>query len=292
MRKKKINEKITLYNGVKVPVLGLVTWMIDDDKVKEVVLNAFKLGYRHIDTAEAYGNERGVGEAIRESGLKREEIFLTTKLIAEAKTYEEAKEQIELSFKKLGVDYIDLMIIHSPQPWADFRNGNHYYEGNLAAWKALCEFYEAGKIRAIGVSNFEKEDIENILKHSKVKPMVNQILTHISNAQISVIKYCQENGIAVEAYSPLAHGEIFKNKTIKEIADRLNVSIAQLSIRYTLELGLISLPKATSVEHLKDNLDVNFKISSGDMKKLIELDKIENYGDYSFFPVFSGKLKE
>lgn len=178
-----INEKITLYNGVKVPVLGLGTWMIDDDKVKEVVLNAFKLGYRHIDTAEAYGNERGVGEAIRESGLKREEIFLTTKLIAEAKTYEEAKEQIELSFKKLGVDYIDLMIIHSPQPWADFRNVNHYYEGNLAAWKALCEFYEAGKIRAIGVSNFEKEDIENILKHSKVKPMVNQILTHISNAK-------------------------------------------------------------------------------------------------------------
>lgn len=287
-----INEKITLYNGVKVPVLGLGTWMIDDDKVKEVVLNAFKLGYRHIDTAEAYGNERGVGEAIRESGLKREEIFLTTKLIAEAKTYEEAKEQIELSFKKLGVDYIDLMIIHSPQPWADFRNVNHYYEGNLAAWKALCEFYEAGKIRAIGVLNFEKEDIENILKHSKVKPMVNQILTHISNAQISVIKYCQENGIAVEAYSSLAHGEIFKNKTVKEIADRLNVSIAQLSIRYTLELGLISLPKATSVEHLKDNLDVNFKISSGDMKKLIELDKIENYGDYSFFPVFSGKLKE
>lgn len=287
-----INEKITLYNEVKVPVLGLGTWMIDDDKVKEVVLNAFKLGYRHIDTAEAYGNERGVGEAIRESGLKREEIFLTTKLIAEAKTYEEAKEQIELSFKKLGVDYIDLMIIHSPQPWADFRNVNHYYEGNLAAWKALCEFYEAGKIRAIGVSNFEKEDIENILKHSKVKPMVNQILTHISNAQISVIKYCQENGIAVEAYSPLAHGEILKNKTVKEIADRLNVSIAQLSIRYTLELGLISLPKATSVEHLKDNLDVNFKISSGDMKKLIELDKIENYGDYSFFPVFSGKLKE
>lgn len=287
-----INEKITLYNGVKVPVLGLGTWMIDDDKVKEVVLNAFKLGYRHIDTAEAYGNERGVGEAIRESGLKREEIFSTTKLIAEAKTYEEAKEQIELSFKKLGVDYIDLMIIHSPQPWADFRNVNHYYEGNLAAWKALCEFYEAGKIRAIGVLNFEKEDIENILKHSKVKPMVNQILTHISNAQISVIKYCQENGIAVEAYSSLAHGEIFKNKTVKEIADRLNVSIAQLSIRYTLELGLISLPKATSVEHLKDNLDVNFKISSGDMKKLIELDKIENYGDYSFFPVFSGKLKE
>lgn len=151
-----INEKITLYNGVKVPVLGLGTWMIEDDKVKE---------------------------AIRESGLKREEIFLTTKLIAEAKTYEEAKEQIELSFKKLGVDYIDLMIIHSPQPWADFRNGNHYYEGNLAAWKALCEFYEAGKIRAIGASNFEKEDIENILKHSKVKPMVNQILTHISNTK-------------------------------------------------------------------------------------------------------------
>ena len=172
-----------LNNGLEIPVTGFGVYQISKEDCKESVLSALKAGYRHIDTAQAYFNEEQVGEAIKASGLKREEIFLTTKLIAEAKTYEEAKEQIELSFKKLGVDYIDLMIIHSPQPWADFRNGNHYYEGNLAAWKALCEFYEAGKIRAIGVSNFEKEDIENILKHSKVKPMVNQILTHISNAK-------------------------------------------------------------------------------------------------------------
>lgn len=287
-----LDKKLKLANGVEIPVLGLGTWCIDDDKVAEVVRQAIKLGYRHIDTAEAYGNERGVGEGIKTCGVPREEIFLQTKLHAEAKTYEDAKREIELSFEKLGVDYIDLMVIHSPQPWDSFRDGNHYFEGNLQAWKALTEYYKAGKIKAIGVSNFEEIDIDNLIENSDMKPMVNQILTHISNTQFSLINYCQENGIVVEAYSPIAHGELLKNKIVQEMAQKYKVSVAQLCIRYTLQLGLVSLPKASSPQHMKENADVDFEISSEDMKKLMEIDKIHDYGQFSFFPVFSGKIKE
>lgn len=287
-----LDKKLKLANGVEIPVLGLGTWCIDDNKVAEVVRQAIKLGYRHIDTAEAYGNERGVGEGIRTCGIPREDIFLQTKLHAEAKTYEDAKREIELSFEKLGVDYIDLLIIHSPQPWDSFRDGNHYFEGNLQAWKALTEYYKAGKIKAIGVSNFEEIDIDNLIENSDMKPMVNQILTHISNTQFSLINYCQENGIVVEAYSPIAHGELLKNKTIQEIAQKYKVSVAQLCVRYTLQLGLVSLPKASSPQHMKENADVDFEISAEDMKKLMEIDKIHDYGQFSFFPVFSGKIKE
>ena len=286
----KNKKTLRLYNGVEIPTIGLGTWMIDNNNAEEAVKKALKLGYRHIDTAEAYGNEEGVGRGLKNCGVKREEIFLQTKLHAEAKTYEEAKREIELSFKKLGVDYIDLMIIHSPQPWAHFRDGNHYFEGNLEAWRALCEFYKAGKIRAIGVSNFEKEDIENLIKNSDVKPMVNQILTHISNTPLDLIKYCQENDIVVEAYSPVAHGELLKNKVVGEIAKKYNVSIAQLCIKYTLDLGLVTLPKTENPKHMEENLEVDFDLTKEDMEKLINIDHIHNYGEYSFFPVFSGKL--
>lgn len=285
------DQKLKLYNGIEIPQLGLGTWLIDDDKVEEVVKTAIKLGYRHIDTAEAYGNERGVGRALKTCGIPREEIFLQTKLIAEAKTYAEAKKEIELSFEKLGVDYIDLMIIHSPQPWATFRNGEHHFEGNLEAWKALIEFYKQGKIKSIGVSNFEIVDIENLIKNSDVKPMVNQILTHISNTDFELIKYCQDNDIVIEAYSPIAHGELLDSQEVKLMADKYQVSIAQLCIQYTLQLGLVSLPKASSYNHLKSNIDLDFEISREDMMKLCQIDKIHSYGNYEVFPCFSKQKK-
>ena len=281
----------TLANGVKVPVLGLGTWMIDDDKAAQAVRDAVKIGYRHIDTAEAYGNERGVGEGIATCGVDRKELFLQTKLHAEAKTYEQAKADIEQSFEKLGVDYIDLMIIHSPQPWGSFRDGNHYFEGNLQAWKALEEFYNAGKIRAIGVSNFEKEDIQNLIDNAAVKPMVNQILTHIANTQFDLIEYCQSNGIVVEAYSPIAHGELLKNEKVQEMAAKYGVSIARLCVRYVLQLGLVALPKTSNPAHMAENADVDFEISDEDMAVLKNIEHIDNYGQYSYFPVFSGKIK-
>lgn len=286
-----LNKKLKLSNGVEIPQLGLGTWLIDDDKVESVVRDAIKLGYRHIDTAEAYGNERGVGEGIRTSGVKREEIFLQTKLHAEAKTYEEAKFEIEESFRKLKVDYIDLMIIHSPQPWANFRDGNHYEKGNLEAWKALCEYYKAGKIKAIGVSNFEREDLENIINNSDVLPMVNQILCHIANTDFELIKYCMDNNIVVEAYSPLGHGELLNNKSIELMAEKYHVSTAQLCIKYTLQLGLVSLPKTSNPAHLKSNTELDFVISDEDMIKLCEIDKIHSYGKYDLFPCYGKQAK-
>lgn len=285
------DKKLKLYNGVEIPQLGLGTWFIDDEKVVDVVKNALSIGYRHIDTAEAYGNERGVGEGIRTSGIDRKEIFLQTKLVAEAKTYEEAKMQIEGSFEKLGVDYIDLMIIHAPQPWANFRDGNHYEQGNLEAWKALIEYYESGKIKAIGVSNFERKDLENLIENSSVKPMVNQILTHISNTNFELIDFCKKNGIVVEAYSPIAHGELLNNEIVKATAEKYRKSIAQICIRYTLQLGLVSLPKTANIERLRSNSEVDFVISDEDMKTLVEIDKIHSYGNADIFPCYSKQLK-
>lgn len=284
------DKKLVLSNGVEIPQLGLGTWLIDDSKVIDVVLNAFDIGYRHIDTAEAYGNERGVGEALKKSKLKREDVFIQTKLKSEIKTYEEAKANIEESLDKLGVDYIDLMVIHSPQPWSNFRDGNHYKEGNLEAWKALVEYYKKGKIRAIGVSNFEIEDLENIISNSDVKPMVNQILVHIVNTNFELIKYCKEHDIVVEAYSPIAHGALLNNEIVKNMANKYHVSIAQLCIRYTLLLGLVSLPKASSKEHLLSNFDVDFIISDEDMKTLCEIDKIDSYGEANMFPCYNKQM--
>ena len=220
-----LEEKYTLYDGVEIPKLGLGTWFIKDKDVVQAVREAARIGYRHIDTAQAYGNEIGVGEGIRLCGVERKNMFITTKLAAEIKSYKEAVASIDGSLKKLGLDYIDLMIIHSPKPWAKFKEKEPFFEGNREAWKALEETYKAGKLRSIGVSNFGQTDIDNILSSCSVKPMVNQILVHISNTPAALIKYCQSNGILVEAYSPFGHGELFKNEEVKRLAAKYNVSV-------------------------------------------------------------------
>lgn len=278
-----LNKTIKLNNGVEIPVLGLGTWLLDESIAAETVIQALKAGYRHIDTAEAYQNEKAIGEGIRKSGIPRDQIFLTTKVVAEIKDYEEAKKAIQKSLDDLDIGYIDLMLIHSPQPWANFRNGNHYEEGNLAVWKALEEFYKAGKIKAIGVSNFEKVDIENILKHGTVRPAVNQILVHISNTPFKLIEYCQSEGIAIEAFSPIGHGEILKNPTLIEMAKNYNVSVPQLCIRYDVQLGLIVLPKSTNPEHIKSNGEVDFVISDKDMETLKNIERIKDYGESTMY---------
>ena len=286
------NEIMTLSNGIKVPQLALGTWLIDDDKVADAVKAAIGMGYRHIDTAQAYANERGVGEGVRISGVKREELFVTTKVAAEHKDYKSAAEGIDNSLKEMGLDYIDMMIIHSPQPWVEVNQSeDRYYEGNLEAWRALTDAYKAGKLRAIGVSNFLKEDIDNIWNNAEVKPMVNQVLCHISNSPLDLIKYCQDKGIVMEAYSPVAHGEAMKISAIADMAKKYGVSVPQLCIRYDIQLGMIVLPKTANPEHMKSNADVDFVISDEDMEILKNVEKIDNYGDSSFFPVFGGKLK-
>lgn len=287
-----VNETYTLANGVEIPKLGLGTWMIDNEAVVQVVKDALDSGYRHIDTAEAYLNEEGVGHGLKESGVNREAIFVTTKLEGDIKNYEEAVKAIEKSLELLNVDYIDLMIIHSPQPWANFRDGNHYFEGNLEAWRALEEAYEAGKLRAIGVSNFEQADLENLINNGKVKPMVNQVLAHITNVPTDVIKYCQSQDIIVEAYSPIAHGAILDHPIVKEMAEKYKASPAQLSIRYVLQLGTVALPKTTSKDHMKSNADIDFTISEEDINTLNELPLIETYGDDQVMPVFSSQYNK
>ncbi|GCF93184.1 2,5-diketo-D-gluconic acid reductase [Enterococcus florum] len=281
-----LNETFTLSNGVAIPKIGFGTWMIDDSKVAKDVRDAISVGYRHIDTAQAYENEVGVGEGIRTSSIAREDLFVTTKLAAEIKDYENAVKAIDDSLNKLNLEFIDLMIIHSPKPWADFqKDDNHFFEGNLEAWRALEEAYAAGKLRAIGVSNFEQVDLENLLTHAKVKPMVNQILAHVGHTPFKLIDFSQKKDILVEAYSPIAHGEMLRNEAITQLAEKYNVSIPQLAIRYCLQLNLLPLPKTENIEHMKNNADMSFTISAEDMELLKAVGKVD-YGSNSDIPVF------
>ena len=283
-------KEFVLHNGVKAPALAYGTWLIKNENAANCVKMALNAGYRHIDTAQAYGNEEGVGEGIRLSGLKREEIFITSKVKAEIKSYKKAKQSIEDSLKRLGVDYIDLMLIHCPQPWALFRSPFRYFKQNREVWRAMEEAYKEGKLRAIGVSNFLVDDLENIINNCEIKPMANQILLHIGETPVDVIKFCQENDIVVEAYSPIAHGRALNNKAIKAMADKYQVSVPQLCIKYTLQLDTISIPKASSKEHIEDNMKLDFEIGEEDMIELMKLNRID-YGKDALWPVFAHKSK-
>lgn len=285
------NKSMKLNNGVVIPQLALGTWLIDDEKVTDAVKSALQMGYRHIDTAKAYGNERGVGEGVRQSGIPRDEIFITSKVAAEHKSYESAAKSIDDTLALMKMDYLDMMIIHSPQPWKEVNQSeNRYKKENQEVWRALEDALEAGKLRAIGVSNFLEEDVQNILKLARIKPQVNQILAHISNTPLDLIQYCQNEGIAVEAYSPVAHGEALKNPKIVAMAKKYGVSVAQLCIRYCIQLDMIVLPKTANPDHMRENADLDFEISQEDMKELLAIDKIQDYGEASFFPVYGGKL--
>ncbi|MEU6379160.1 aldo/keto reductase [Streptomyces sp. NPDC046909] len=282
-----LNETYTLSNGVEIPKLGLGTWFIDDDKAADAVRAAVETGYRNIDTAQAYGNERGVGEGVRTAAVPRDQLFVSTKLAAEIKDYDEAVASIDESLRKLGLEYIDLMLIHSPQPWDDFRGGD-YAEGNREAWRALEEAHRAGKIRSIGVSNFQQQDLDNLLQGATVVPHVNQLLVHAGNTPSELLDYCAGKQILVEAYSPIAHGAILENAEVKAMAERYGVSVPQLCIRYTLQLGTVSLPKTANPDHMRSNAEVGFEISDADMDALRALHDVD-YGDHSAFPVYSGK---
>ncbi|PQP88469.1 aldo/keto reductase [Paenibacillus sp. AR247] len=285
------NETFKLSNGIEIPKLGLGTWLLDDEQAAQAVRDAVSLGYRHIDTAQAYMNEAGVGEAIRTCGVAREELFITTKVAAEAKSYDAVTQSIHESLAKLGLEYIDLLIIHSPQPWTEFREKKRYFEENKEVWKAMEDAYRTGKVKAIGLSNFLQDDIENILAGCEIKPMVNQILAHVSNTPLELIEFCQKNDILVEAYSPIAHGAILDNTEVKAIADKYGVSVAQLCLRYDIQLGLVVLPKTANPDHMRNNAELDFVISDADMETLKNAEQIQNYGEHSFFPVFGGKLK-
>ena len=286
-----LQETRTLSNGVRIPKLGFGTWLIADADAADVVYEAIKDGYRLIDTAEAYGNERGVGEGIRraigEGIVTREELFVTTKLAAEIKEYDGAVAAIDESLRKADIGYFDLMLIHCPQPWARYRDGSGYkcFEGNREAWKAMEEANRAGSLKAIGVANFEQDDLEDLFEHGEIKPMVDQVLCHIGNTPFELIDFCRSNDVLVEAYSPIAHGAILGNATVEDMSDKYGVSVARLCLRYDLQLGTVPLPKSENPEHIASNTEVDFEISEEDMDTLEAVSGID-YGESSKFSCF------
>ncbi len=264
---KVINQAVVLKNGVKLPKIGLGTWQVKDgDECYHSVLAALKNGYRHIDTAEGYQNEESVGRAVRDSGLKREDVFVTSKLESHIKTYQGALDAFEKTLKALQFEYLDLFLIHAPWPWSEM--GKDCSSGNVEAWKAMESLYRAGKIRAIGVSNFDPSHIENILKHCEIIPHVNQIGYFIGLDQQKTLDYCASKGIVVEAYSPLGIGYLLSNPIIGEVAKKYQVSPAQICIRYCLEKNTVPLPKSTHEARIIQNTQVDFEIKPEDMKVL------------------------
>ena len=282
-------ETFTLNNGVKIPKLALGTWKIPDNEVASPVQTALKMGYRHIDTAQAYHNEKGVGQGIKDSGISRDQIFINSKVEAEIKNYQEAKKSIDETLTRMDLDYLDMMIIHNPQPWKEVnQSDDRHFEGNIETWRALTDAMKEGKLRAIGVSSFQPKDLQNLIDNSDVKPMVNQILCHIGATPKKLIDFCQEHDIVVESFSPVAHGEALTNNTIKSMAEKYQVSVAQLCIRYDWQLNTVVLPKSVNPEHMKQNSELNFDISEDDMTTLEKISSF-NYGSSSHFPVFGGK---
>ena len=264
------NDLYILNNGVKIPAIGFGTWQVaDGEEGYNSCLWALKSGYRHIDTAFAYGNERSVARALRDSGLSREEVFLTTKLPADVKEYEATKEHFYKSLENLNTDYLDLYLIHAPWPWSDV--GSNCDKGNIEAWRAMIDLYKEGKVRAIGVSNFHVKYIKAIVDATGFIPAVNQIRYFIGNTQNEITEYCQANNILVEAYSPLATGALVEHEDLVAMAKKYGVSIPQLCIRFCIENGTLPLPKSVNEERIRANLDVNFKIESDDMAYLNSL---------------------
>lgn len=256
-------EYVTLKNGVKMPQLGYGVYQVSKDECERCVLDALKVGYRHIDTAQSYFNEAEVGSAIEKSGIPRNEIFLTTKVWIEHYGYEEAKKSVLVSMEKLKTDFMDLVLLH--QPFAD------YY----GAWRALEDLYNEGKIRAIGISNFYPDRMVDMCAFSCIAPMVNQVETHPFNQQIEAQKWMEKYGVQIEAWAPLAEcrNGLFENCVLAEIAKKYSKSVAQVILRWELQRGIVVIPKSTHIERMEENFNIfDFALTDEEMQKIAELD--------------------
>lgn len=270
---KRLTDTMVLNNGVEIPVIGFGTWQSTGEEAYQATLWALEAGYRHIDTAAAYGNEEMIGKAIADSKVKREEIFVTSKLWNQVRGYEETKKACLESIEKLGIGYLDLYLIHWPRPQ---KYHDTYLEMNEASYKAMIDLQKEGKIRAIGVSNFYPYHIEDLVNKTGVMPQVNQIKLHPGVIQQEIIDYCREHNILVEAYSPLGTGRLLESTELLEIAKKHNHSVAQVCIRYLLQKGFLPLPKSVHKERIIDNTRVfDFSLDEADMR---EIDNIPNYG--------------
>ena len=260
-----------LNNGVEMPYFGLGTYLADNDQeVIDAVKNALNAGYRHIDTAAAYKNEEGVGKGIRESNIAREEVFLVSKLWNADQGYESTLKAFEESLERLGVDYLDLYLIHWPV-------AGKYKD----TWRAMEKLYREKKIRAIGVSNFLQHHLEDLLETAEVMPMVNQMEFHPYLVQQDLIDFCNSKGIQYESWSPFMHGKLFdgKSEVFSDLTDKYKKSIAQIVLRYNLQKGIVVIPKSVNVDRIKSNADIfDFELSEADISYLDSLDKGERTG--------------
>lgn len=263
-----VKQSYTLSNGVTIPSIGFGTWQsADGEEAYSSVMHALEAGYRHIDTAAAYGNEESVGRAIRNSGIAREELFITTKLWNTEHGYERTKRAFSVSLEKLGLDYLDLYLIHWPNPVA-FRDC--WAEMNRESWQAMEELYDAGSVRSIGLSNFLERHIDPLVKHARIMPMVNQLRLCPGDIQPDVVQASRAHGMLPEAYSPFGTGKIFSVPQMQELAQKYGKSIAQICVRYSLQQGFCPLPKSVTKERIVENIAVfDFALLEEDMQ-LIE----------------------
>ncbi|YCA43870.1 aldo/keto reductase [Bacillus sp. JZ8] len=266
-----LKDTTTLHNGVKMPWMGLGVFKVEEgEEVVESVKAALRNGYISIDTAAIYGNEEGVGKAIKESGIPREELFITTKLWNSEQGYEKTLKAFETSMEKLGLDYLDLYLIHWP--------GKDKYKDT---WKAFEKLYKDGKIRAIGVSNFQVHHLEDLMSEAEVKPMVNQVEFHPHLTQKELLAFCKEQGIALEAWSPLKQGQLLDEPLLKEIAEKYNKSVAQVILRWDLQHGVITIPKSTKEHRIIENADVfDFELSQQEVEKIDSLNQDSRAGSH------------
>lgn len=263
-------EQVTLYNGVKMPIIGYGVYQVSKEECERCVMDALAVGYRSIDTAQSYFNEEQVGSAIVKSGVPRENIFLTTKVWLEHYGYDAARKSVLESMRKLRTDYLDLVLLH--QPFSD------YYE----AYRALEDLYSEGKLRAIGVSNFYSDRLVDIASFSRIKPMVNQVETHPFNQQVEAKKWMDKYGIQIEAWAPFGEGRggLFENSALVEIAQKHKKTTAQVILRWHIQRGVVVIPKSTHKERMQENLNIfDFALDQADMNLISELDKKQS----SFF---------
>lgn len=272
---KSLKDTVKLQNGYEIPCLGYGTYKVSGEEAVAVIKTAISAGYRHIDTATFYGNEVEVGQAIRECGVTREDLFITSKVWKTERGYEKTKASFLKTLEDMQLDYLDLYLIHWPASFCQYEN---WEEINLETWRAMTELYQEGKIKAIGVSNFLPHHLTALLK-TEVKPMVNQIEYHPGEMQEETVLFCKENDILIEAWSPLGRGRIFENELLLELGQKYGKSLTQICLRWELQNGIIPLPKTMSEERMKENADVfDFELSLEDMELINSMEKCGGSG--------------
>lgn len=263
-------EYTVLSNGVKMPNLAFGTFKVNEGDDVQIILDAINVGYRHFDTAAFYNTEEALGKAIKKSGIPREEFFITTKVWKTCMGYEGAKKSFEESLEKLDMDYVDLLLIHWPRPDAE----SDWKKLDIETWKAFEEIYKEGRAKAIGVSNFLNHHMQNILDNCEVVPMVNQIEFHPGYIQKDVVDFDKEHGIVVEAWSPLGRERVFKDELLNKLAEKYGKSVAQICLAFALQMDVVPLPKSSSVERMKQNMDIDFELEEEDFEKIVNMEEM------------------